>query len=92
MNPNSNPGVKSLLTFAGIFAPFNENPRHSIVPATYIAGMYSGLGDLNKAFQYLEQGYTEKNDRIVYLGVDPIADPLRADPRFSKLMKKAGLK
>jgi len=61
------------------------------VPALYIAGMYTGLGDLDQAFRWLDKAYAEKNDRLVYLGVDPIADPLRSDPRFESLMKKVGL-
>jgi len=62
------------------------------VPAVYFAGLCTALGDLNQTFQWLDKAYAEKNDRLVYLGVDPIADPLRPDPRFSKLMKKVGLR
>ena len=61
------------------------------VPSVYFAGMFTALGDLDQAFQWLDKAYAEKNDRLVYLGVDPIADPLRSDPRFSILMKKVGL-
>jgi hypothetical protein len=46
---------------------------------------------MDKAFHWLNQAYEDKNDRLIYLGVDPIADPLRVDPRFSALMKKVGL-
>ena len=61
------------------------------VPAAYIAGIYTGLGDLDQAFHWLDEGYKQKNDRLVYLGVDPLADPLRGDPRFPILLKKVGL-
>lgn len=77
---------------SGVLNDLLSKSKTQYVPAPYIAGMYVGLGDLDRAFQYLDQGFTEKNDRIVYLGVDPIADALRPDPRFSALMKKVGLK
>jgi TolB-like protein/Flp pilus assembly protein TadD len=61
------------------------------VPALYIAGIYEGLGANDKVFQWLDKAYAERNDRLPYLGVDPIADPLRTDSRFQNLMKKVGL-
>jgi TolB-like protein/lipopolysaccharide biosynthesis regulator YciM len=61
------------------------------VPALYFAGLYAGLGDLDQAFHWLDTAYQERNDRLVYLNVDPIADPLRSDPRFLDLMKRVGL-
>ena len=61
------------------------------IPPVYIAGLYVSLGDLEHAFHWLDQAFAAKSDRLVYLGVDPIADPLRQDPRFASLMKKVGL-
>jgi TolB-like protein/Tfp pilus assembly protein PilF len=61
------------------------------VPALYFAAIHLGLGDKEAAIQSLEQAYKEGNDRLVYLGMDPIADPLRGDPRFVDLMKRVGL-
>jgi len=61
------------------------------VPSVYIAALYVSLGDKEQAFQWLDRAYEEKSDRLVYLGVEPISDPLRNDPRFAKLMKKVGL-
>jgi len=70
-----------------------QSESHSrYIPSTYIAGLYTGLGDLEQAFLWLDKAYVEKNDRLVYLSVDPIADPLRSDPRFAALMKKVGLR
>ena len=74
-----------------VLATLQSRSKSHYVPALYIAGMYSGLGDMDQAFRWLEHAYEDKNDRLVYLGVDPIADPLRADPRFSGLMRKVGL-
>jgi TolB-like protein/Flp pilus assembly protein TadD len=64
--------------------------RKRYVPATYFAGIYTGLGDLNNAFLWLQKAVEQRNDRLIYLEVDPISDPLRADPRFASLMREVG--
>ena len=61
------------------------------VPALYIAGMYQALGDRDKTFEWLDLAYTENNDWLIHLAVDPLADPLRSDPRFPILMRRLGL-
>jgi len=62
--------------------------QHRFVPAIYLAGIYTGLGDKNSAFRWLDKAVTEHNDRLIYLKVDPIADPLRSDARFARLMNQ----
>jgi TolB-like protein/cytochrome c-type biogenesis protein CcmH/NrfG len=73
-------------------AKLEQSSKTRYVPALYFAAVYTGLGDKDHTFQFLEKALTEQNDRLVYLGVDPIADPLRSDPRFQQLMKRSGLR
>ena len=61
------------------------------VPAIYFAVLEVGLGDANAAFQWFDKAYGERNDRLVYLAVDPLTEPVRNDPRFSKLLTRIGL-
>jgi cytochrome c-type biogenesis protein CcmH/NrfG len=61
------------------------------VPAIYLAGIYTALAEKDSAFQWLDKAVEEHDDRLIYLGVDPIADPLRSDPRFRALMKRLHL-
>ena len=74
-----------------LLAKLEQSSRTRYVPALYFAAIYTGLGDKDHTFQWLEKAFNEQDDRLVYLGVDPIADPLRADPRFQQLMKRSGL-
>jgi tetratricopeptide (TPR) repeat protein len=60
------------------------------VPSLYPAAIHVGLGETDEAFRLLEMSYQERVDRIVYLNVDPMADPLRSDPRFTQLMARIG--
>ena len=61
------------------------------VSALYFAGVYTGLGEKSVALDWLDKAYKERNDRLVYLNVDPMADPLRSEPRFQDLMKRLHL-
>ena len=61
------------------------------VSSLYIAAIYTGLGETSTALDWLDRAYKERSDRLIYLGVDPIADPLRSDPRFKELMEKIGV-
>ena len=61
------------------------------VPAVYFAVLYLGLGEHDTAFQWFDRALSERNDRLVYLAVDPIADSVRSDPRFRNLMTRIGL-
>jgi TolB-like protein/Tfp pilus assembly protein PilF len=60
------------------------------VPSLYSAAIHVGLGETDEAFRLLGLAYQERIDRLVYLNVDPMADPLRPDPRFAQLMAKIG--
>jgi len=74
-----------------VLVQLQQISRQRYVPALYFAAVYTGLGDLNQSLRFLHKAYEEKSDRLVYLGVDPIADPLRGSPQFQSLMKQAGL-
>ena len=61
------------------------------VSPLYFAAIYLGLGEKSTALDWLDRAYRERTDRLVYLGVDPIADPLRGEPRFAQLLQKIGI-
>lgn len=61
------------------------------VSSLYFAAIHLGLGEKSQALDGLELAYKERNDYLAYLGVDPLADPLRSDPRFQQLLAKIGV-
>ncbi len=51
-----------------------------------------GLGQQTRAIESLEKAVEERSSGlVVYLGVDPLFDPLRSQPRFRALLRKASL-
>jgi TolB-like protein len=61
------------------------------VSSLYFAAIYTGLGEKSTALDWLDKAYKERNDRLLYLNVDPMADSLRSEPRFQDLMKRLHL-
>jgi eukaryotic-like serine/threonine-protein kinase len=57
----------------------------------YIALVYAGLGEKDRAFEWLEKAYQERSGSVRYLRVEPRLEPLRADPRFRTLLTKVRL-
>ena len=55
-----------------------------------IAIVYGELGELDRAFGYLDQAFSEDPGLLTELRSDPTADSLRADPRFDELLKNVG--
>jgi TolB-like protein/class 3 adenylate cyclase/Tfp pilus assembly protein PilF len=64
----------------------------NFVPPFNLALVYLGLGDHARALDYLEQAQAADSQWMMYLKVDRIFDPLRADPRFVALMEKCHFK
>jgi serine/threonine-protein kinase len=60
------------------------------LPPYYMAALYAAFGDRDRAFANLEQALDERTGAMVWLDVDPALDPLRKDPRFDALRKRAG--
>jgi serine/threonine-protein kinase len=61
------------------------------VSPVYIARIYSGLGDRERALAWLQKSYDEHSDHVLAIGADPAYDPLRSDPRFIKMLRGIGL-
>ena len=55
------------------------------------AVIYTGLGEKERAFEWLEKAYAGRNMQLRFLKVSPLFDPLRSDPRFTELLKRMGL-
>ncbi|MFQ5816610.1 MAG: protein kinase [Terriglobia bacterium] len=53
-----------------------------------MALVYIGLGDKEKAFEWLEKAYEERSMRLVFLKEGPRFDSLRSDPRFQDLLRR----
>ncbi len=74
----------------GMLNEFLKGFRPSSFPAAMVAQIYIGLGEKDKALDWLHKAIDQK-DVVPFLTCDPLFDPLRGDPRFSALLKRTKL-
>ena len=55
-----------------------------------IALRYVDVGDYERAIDWLETAYEERDPNLPYLG-KPLYDPMRSNPRFQALLRRMGL-
>ena len=61
-------------------------------PAPFrIAYVYVGLGDKDRAFEWLHRAIEARDWQLGMLNVEPAFDGLRSDPRFAALLGRVGL-
>jgi TolB-like protein/tetratricopeptide (TPR) repeat protein len=71
-----------------ILADLHERYERGSVQAVDIAAVHLGLGEIERALDWLETAHADRNWQMAFLGVEPIFDPLRARPRFQALIER----
>src|SRR5215204_1417573 len=59
-------------------------------PLFALAGLHAQAGDKDRAFEYLERSFEQREVDILRLN-DPMLAPIRSDPRFKNLVRRVGL-
>lgn len=67
----------------------------SMSSRTYVSPAYVGLvhlalGDPDSEYAWLEKGYDDQAEWLLWLPVDPLFDGQRSDPRYKALVRKVG--
>ena len=71
-------------------ASLQEMAKERYVSAYQFAMIYLGLGETDKAVEWLEKAFEERSGFMPFLKVEPMFDLLRADLRFQELLRKVG--
>lgn len=61
------------------------------IPPVAVAMAYVGLGDADAAFQWLDRAYAEHAAFMDGIKATQAFDPLHADPRWARLLRRMGL-
>jgi len=73
-----------------IIDQFYQKSKHSYIGPGYFALIYIGLGEYERAMDFLERAYEPENRYLLlpFIKVAQEFDPLRSKHRFQVLMKK----
>jgi Flp pilus assembly protein TadD len=74
-----------------VLAELLKSASERYVSPYNIALIYNGLGERDKTLAWLERGYEQRDQKMVFLKVEPKWNNLRADPRFQSLVRRVGL-
>jgi DNA-binding winged helix-turn-helix (wHTH) protein/tetratricopeptide (TPR) repeat protein len=66
---------------------FSRRPQGDPLPLVIA---YTAVGNKEKAFESLDLAFRQHSPSLTALKVDPVYDPLRADPRFAGYLKRLG--
>jgi serine/threonine protein kinase/tetratricopeptide (TPR) repeat protein len=72
------------------FVQSMEAVSNGTLPAN-VAVAYALAGNHEKAFAFLEQAYTDRDDELTAVIRFPAFDPLKSDPRWAALLQKLSL-
>ena len=64
-----------------------DRSRREYVAPDIFAKIFTGLGDRNRALDWLERAYEERAYGVIHLRSFPMYDALRGDPRFERLVE-----
>ena len=65
----------------------SESKKQYVSPY-YFAVVYVGLGEPERAIDWLERALGDRSNGLVFLKVEPELDNLRSNPRFVALQRK----
>ena len=71
-----------------ILAELTARALDSYVPSTCFARVHSGLGEVERALDWLEKGCEQRELPMAMLKVHPVYDPLRDEPRFRAVVER----
>ncbi|HEV2221478.1 MAG TPA: tetratricopeptide repeat protein, partial [Candidatus Acidoferrales bacterium] len=68
-----------------------ELAKNKYVAPHFFAGIHIGLGENERAIEYLEKSWEDHSHWLIYLHLDPSMDALRSNPGFQGLLRRIGL-
>ncbi|HJX93491.1 MAG TPA: protein kinase [Pyrinomonadaceae bacterium] len=67
-----------------------QKAKERYVAPYWIAMIYVGLDEKDKAFEWFEKAYEERSWFLIFIKMDPMMDSVRSDPRYTSLIQRIG--
>jgi tetratricopeptide (TPR) repeat protein len=74
-----------------LLAELALDSKKQYVSPYYFAIIYVGLGENDKAMDWLDKAFADRSNGLVFMKVEPELDNLHSNPRFIALQQKLKL-
>jgi tetratricopeptide (TPR) repeat protein len=74
-----------------LLGELTKQPDGAAVHAPSVALILIGLGENDRALEWIAKAYQIRCSDMVYAKTEPLLDPLRSDPQFTALLHQMGL-
>jgi tetratricopeptide (TPR) repeat protein len=64
---------------------------YSVISAYQVADIYAFRGETDRAFEWLERAYAQRDTGLTDVKIDPLLENIRHDPRYAAFLKKMRL-
>jgi len=68
-----------------------ERSKKGYVSSFWVGAIYLGLGDVDRAFEWFQKAYEERDGTLIYLTIPIPFKPIVSDPRYASLLRQMGL-
>jgi adenylate cyclase len=75
-----------------ILARLDDEAARRYVDATTIATVHAALGELDRAFEWLERAFDDRSARLSFIRMLPEFEPLRGDARYAAFISRLGVR
>jgi tetratricopeptide (TPR) repeat protein len=65
--------------------------KHGDVNAFQVAEVYAHYGEADRAFEWLERAYAQRDGGLTVIKGDPLLKNIQSDPRWAPFLKKMRL-
>jgi serine/threonine protein kinase/tetratricopeptide (TPR) repeat protein len=69
----------------------HQKEKGRYISPYFFAIVHLGLGEVDRAMEWLERAYVERSGFLAFLGVEPMFDAVRGDARFVELTRRVGI-
>jgi hypothetical protein len=71
-----------------LLSELHEKSKLEFVASMKLSPLYLCLGEVDKAFEFLEKAYQEHDSQLYWLRVVPFYGMLQSDPRYQDLLRR----
>jgi tetratricopeptide (TPR) repeat protein len=74
-----------------LLAELRDRSTRGYVSSFWVGTIYLGLGDVDRAFEWFQKAYEERDGNLAYITIPIPFKAIVSDPRYASLLKQMGL-